>query len=223
MLWEVAPLPLTAAQRELSRDLYSKHLVSGSERSFYDALRNSASRCPYCLSGEIAQIDHFLPKDRFAEYAVHPDNLVPICHRCNHQKGNKSPIDAQSAFLHPYFDVLPATRWLVAALHAESGGPAIVFDVLLDEDQYGAVACRLKYQFGELKLSSRFGVIAATILAEMEDVLSQHLDGLNSAEVAEHFESEARRYFRVHGNCLEAAAYFAAASNVDYCAGAYRS
>jgi len=31
--------------------------------------------------------DHYLPKESFAEFAIHPMNLLPACTVCNEKKG----------------------------------------------------------------------------------------------------------------------------------------
>lgn len=222
-LSQVVPLVLPEGEKELLRGLYSRNLLRGSERWVYDKIWNSAKRCPYCLFGEKYELDHFLPKSDFAEFAVLPQNLVPICHPCNHKKREKKPIDESSYFIHPYFDKLPDIRWLFSDIYLADNGPMARFWVNLDIDIYGNLARRLRYHFDELELSRRFSDHAATILKEMEDVLDQYLATRGPAVVAAHFGDEGERLFRVHGNCIEAAVFQAASLNYNYCAGGYRN
>lgn len=219
----VVPLVVSDSQASALKGLYSKQLVAGNERPFYDGVRRSAGRCPFCLFGEVYEVDHFLPRQAFPEFSVLPDNLVPICHPCNHKKRQKVPEGGGAFFLHPYFDVLPAIHWLNASIELVADGPAIRYSVELDVDIYGSIANRLQYQFMQLQLSERFAVSAAAILSEIEDILLRHLQNASPAEVAEYFRSEGERYYSVYGNCLEAAAFLAAASNEEYCSGSYRN
>ena len=61
-----------------------------------------SSKCPYCFRGEVSSFDHFLPKELFPEYSVHPRNLVPACSRCNQYKS----IEYKDVF-NPYIDDVP--------------------------------------------------------------------------------------------------------------------
>ena len=45
--------------------------------------------CQHCTIGEVNSFDHMVPKGEFAEFAVHPKNLIPSCGKCN---GYKSTI-----------------------------------------------------------------------------------------------------------------------------------
>lgn len=64
------------------------------------------SKCAYCGIDSIDGMDHYVPKDKFPEYSVHPYNLVPACEHCN---GKKSDLFLQPNgdryFFNPYFDV----------------------------------------------------------------------------------------------------------------------
>jgi 5-methylcytosine-specific restriction endonuclease McrA len=55
---------------------------------------HSVDVCPYCnrnwiFSGEkaTAEIDHFYPKETYPFLSCCYNNLVPVCHSCNHKKG----------------------------------------------------------------------------------------------------------------------------------------
>ncbi|WP_162987096.1 hypothetical protein [Sphingomonas paeninsulae] len=108
----VVQIALTAAEESLAGALYEKRIVAtnGICRSTYDDLRVSTSSCPFCLDGEIYEIDHFLPQAHHHDVVVYPGNLVPICHPCNHIKLELLPADARHSLLHPYFDRLPEPR-----------------------------------------------------------------------------------------------------------------
>ena len=224
-LHEVVPQHWSDNQKLLLEALYSDQLVAakGTERNLYNLIRTSATRCPYCTFGEIYEVDHFLPKRRFPEFAVLPVNLLPICHPCNHTKRSKHPLNSTTYLLHPYYDQLPAITWLFAEMVFEAGGPVLIYRVDIDLDFYGDIAARLNYHFDTLHLGKRFKASSAAVLAEIEDVLTEHLGALSPIEISMHFASEADRKYRIHGNCIEAAAFRAASKNSDYCSGAYRN
>jgi hypothetical protein len=220
----VVSMPMGANERALLSELYDRRMShrSGSGRAAYDELKSSAPLCPYCNVGEVYELDHFLPKGRFPDLNVHPLNLIPICHPCNHIKLETVPLAEDQHFLHPYFDVLPNVRWLFATLAVESGGPVLSYRVELD-DQYGPLARRLDYHFHELELDRRFRTLAATVLVELEAEISEHLGVLDAQDMAEHFRDLGQTSFVRHGNSLETAAYFAAAESYEYCSGGYRN
>jgi len=61
------------------------------------------------------------------------------------------------------------------------------------------------------------------MLVELEAAVEDHLGDFDQYEMADHFTHLANRSFRWHGNVIEAAVYFAAAENEEYCAGGFRN
>lgn len=221
----IVQIALTADEDVLAGALYEKRIVAknGVCRSTYDDLRVSTGSCPFCLDGEIYEIDHFLPQAHHHDVVMYPGNLVPICHPCNHIKLELLPIDAQHSLLHPYFDRLPAQPWLFAELDRKDGGPVLNFRVHLDEGQHGSIAPRLEYHFTTLQLDRRMRVRSAKVLIELQSDLEQYLTDLGVNGLKAHFASEAVKHYARHGNTLEAAAYRAASVNDAFCAGEYKN
>ncbi len=221
----VVKIDLTAEEEALAGALYKKRIVSrkGICRSTYDDLIVSTSTCPYCLDGEIYEIDHFLPQAHHRDVVMYPGNLVPICHPCNHIKLELLPVDARHSLLHPYFDRLPVQPWLFAAIDRTADGPVLKFRVQLDEAQHGNIAPRLAYHFDTLSLDSRMRVRSARVLIELQADVEQYLADLGAGGLKVHFASEADKHFARHGNTLEAAAYRAASTNDAFCAGDYKN
>ncbi|PPJ46735.1 HNH endonuclease [Rhizobium sp. KAs_5_22] len=221
----LAPIALADPEDKLVRALYDKRLVdaAGTGRWAYDKIRNSARYCPYCTFGEVYEVDHFLHKAAYRELNVCPANLVPICHACNHIKLVDQPHDSAHYLLHPYFDVLPAVRWLFADLIFEAGGPVLRYRVELDAALHGNLASRLAYHFATLELDRRFQERASRLLVEIESDLADNFALLGSAGMAAHFNGESDRHFSRHGNSLEAAGYRAAAENYAFCAGQFQN
>lgn len=70
-------------------------------------IQDAGGSCPYC--GQILALrtlDHFLPQDKYPDFAVLRGNLVPICDSCNGSKGSRVT-DGQGnrLVMHPYADV----------------------------------------------------------------------------------------------------------------------
>lgn len=193
---------------------------AGSERRTYDEIKSMTGVCPYCGFGEVWEVDHYLPQGSYPELNVFHKNLVPICHGCNHTKLAQEPLDARRSFLHPYYDVLPNQRWLSAILTIENNGPVLDFCTNLNPPN-GILASRLDHHFRMLDLPQRMKNQAARILTDLQADIDQHLTALGPNGIRDHFLFEGQEAFDRHGNCIETAAYFAAAANPDYCAGNY--
>ena len=225
-LYTIQPMVIPQAEKALLSKVYDKRMVAanGSGRVTYDDLRDSLAICPYCNSGEVYELDHFLPKGKFPEYNVIPINLVPICHPCNHIKLERAPEGRREYFVHPYFDMLPDdVQWLFADLKRSSDGPVLTYRVDLDATVHGPLADRLAYQFRQLELDRRFKERSATMLVELEAEIDEHLAAFDKDQMANHFAELADRSLRLHGNTIETAAYLAASENEEYCAGGFRS
>lgn len=85
--------------------LYDPHLLSACLRSRYAALKTSPkNQCPYCSFREVKTLDHYLPKSIYADFSVHPANLVPCCRDCNSSKLARLSLLQENLAFHPYFD-----------------------------------------------------------------------------------------------------------------------
>lgn len=75
-------------------------------RRIYDEILAKSERCPCCGGiGISAQLDHYLPKQKYPQYSAYPKNLIPCCRDCN--EGYKKAIFAtqeKDQLIHPYFD-----------------------------------------------------------------------------------------------------------------------
>lgn len=82
------------------------------------------TKCAYCGHNTPSELDHYLPKSRFAEYAFSPINLIPSCAHCNSvsHKGEHSPTCVADTLFHPYFDDADDERWLYVKLWVERNG-----------------------------------------------------------------------------------------------------
>lgn len=108
--WQGYCFPSDDGWRSLSREDYAA--------AFQNANRNAQPPlwvCPFC-DGQIENppLDHYYPKGRYPLLSCHPQNLVPICTKCNEfgAKGEKPPLPDNAAaphqeWLHPYFGPAP--------------------------------------------------------------------------------------------------------------------
>ncbi|WP_424321111.1 HNH endonuclease [Lacticaseibacillus chiayiensis] len=92
------------------KDLYTSSFKGGSHNR--DCILDSAQTriCLYCGRRDYSDLDHFLPKSIFAQFAITPANLIPVCHQCNVKKS--TGIFAEQ-IVNPYFEDINRIPWLV--------------------------------------------------------------------------------------------------------------
>lgn len=79
---------------------YDDTKTDGSLEFIRHSLCSDVSRCPYCSIGEIATLDHYMPKSKYKALALCRLNLVPMCWVCNRSKSFNKPY---RNFVHPYY------------------------------------------------------------------------------------------------------------------------
>lgn len=108
--WPGYNFPDAGGWRSLSRKQYADAFLKANQTA-----EPPLWVCPFC-DGQIENppLDHYYPKGRFPLFSCHPENLVPICTKCNEfeAKGEKIPLNTEEAepaadWLHPYFRTAP--------------------------------------------------------------------------------------------------------------------
>lgn len=135
-------------------------------RKVYESLLLAHTECPFCAIGAPKNLDHFLPKGEFPQYAVFPYNLVPSCLDCN--LGEKSDDVAQVAeaqIIHPYSDenIYFTTQWISATYHPAQA-PAtgrIEFFTSPPDDWSASQKNKVREHFRAFGLAKRYGTLAA--------------------------------------------------------------
>lgn len=78
--------------------------------------------CPYCGRFALGTVDHYLPKEHFAWYAVYSYNLTPSCHQCQGTKGSRTKLSRAGRPIHPILDrIALAQKFCVHTLFNGSG------------------------------------------------------------------------------------------------------
>jgi hypothetical protein len=186
------------------------------------AKNNTGGRCPLCQVST-GTLDHYLPQQRFPEFAVFPLNLVPVCWRCNHRK-REDFRDTDAIFLHAYLDLVPDNvRFLFAEVDVEGDAP--VFSYRVDPpSQLGNLRDRVRSHFDKLDLASLYAVEAAHEYGARREELSRiHEDASgNTAPLCAYLQSAARSVQAYWGsNNWQYAALDAMASSFEFCRGPF--
>jgi hypothetical protein len=120
-----------------------------------DRLTLPVEHCPLCGFGEIAQLDHFLPKSIYRALSIYARNLVPTSGPCNNAKLTYVADADAPKLLHPYFAEIPDVSFFKADVTFDHGALTVSF--LIGEDGISPeLATSLNFQLGRLKLNERY-------------------------------------------------------------------
>ncbi|WP_413711679.1 hypothetical protein [Rhizobium sp. Rhizsp82] len=100
--WLVDPTNFPKTVQARLKKLYDTRRSSDALQKIRDEPYGS---CPVCGSGGTGDLDHYLPRETFAEFSILSLNLVPACKYCNSDgKGRTYRGSGSERFIHPYFD-----------------------------------------------------------------------------------------------------------------------
>ncbi|MFB6895839.1 hypothetical protein [Streptomyces hydrogenans] len=123
------------------------------------------------MRAKVATLDHFLPKGKFPEYAVLAVNLVPVCERCNHRKGEECDTAEGVLMFHAFLDTFPEVEILKAEV---SVGETVSVAYRIDRPDSldVAVYARIVKQFSVLDLLEYY---KAEAISEMVDQVELYM------------------------------------------------
>ena len=184
--------------------------------------------CAYCGIIEATTLDHYLPKDGergYPEFSILPANLVPSCGRCNGPRGFLDTA-GRRALIHPYFDVIPQERLLLAEVSVIRDGREVEFRVDLSrclDKEFGRLYERHVRLLGLLDRYRVRAMLPDDGLSDIERTVRHWAKGAGRAEVAALLLEVADEYERRLGaNHFDTALTRGAAASeafVDYCLG----
>jgi len=124
-----------------------------SRLQFLEEFRRNLSPdiCPMCGGLGMGTLDHYLPKNDFAEFAIFSKNLVPAC-SCNSLRNTTVKGDfALQRVIHPYYDDFLDHRLFRAVFDGNYETPSI--SVRLEDANHPQVEV-LKYHLEEVVLKN---------------------------------------------------------------------
>ena len=214
---DLCPATLDSARPHL-HDAYNEVQVRGRLADLRAHVLSSAQACPYCGFGEPRDLDHYLPRSKFGELAIYPNNLVPSCGPCNTAKRAIVPgVSPGPGLIHPYFEDLPDLDFLSADVTFVAGSLDVVFTI--DQKLIApALAAKLQFQLDRLKLNDRYtSQINKFIHEQRTAIMMLHESG--SGNVKKFLlNSAASLAISFHRNDWRAALMRALASTPEFCA-----
>lgn len=124
--------------------------------------------CPICGLADCREMDHFAPRSKFPEHSCNLQNLIPLCHNCNNDKGDSwLNEEGNQIFFNAFYDTeLPDNIIKCELVQSKEDASLIRIsvsfsDALLDTNPQHV---RIKQTIGELRLMNRFEESADKIL-----------------------------------------------------------
>lgn len=132
-------------------------------KSFWEGKQ---SDCPYCQINEAETLDHYIPKAKYPEFSVMPQNLVPCCYHCNGKKGEDWISGSSRLFFHSYYDKLDGEIVLGVRLGKSKYGVSIEYYISDPGPAYAKLFNVVCEHFNRLGLAERYRKRASTYLAK---------------------------------------------------------
>lgn len=223
---KVCGLSPSIADTEIADTIESNYSILRSGALAADGAEILARSSICCLCGlrATSELDHYLPKDIFPEFAIYTRNLVPVCGVCNKRKSKAyKTVSGDPAFIHAYFDSLSISDpFLKVTLELDD---AIVpsFEIwnspILSNDNYQI----LRSQFTHFDLGTVYSEEAVEMLVEKRWAIEEYFTEGGSVSVQKYLLREAestKRHFGI--NHWKSAALISAANSAEFCKGKFR-
>lgn len=155
---------------------YSHFVVADSGflngRSIFNRLCVQYVHCLYCDAGEVSELDHFLPKkiDKWPEYSILFENLVPACRRCNGYKLESSELARNPLVADPL-----ANEYIVMSVEYIGSNIELRYGLDFPSHYSSELAFALSEQFRLLRLAERFENKARDFISNQRTVLLEKL------------------------------------------------
>lgn len=119
-------IDFTAVKNSINNYLYKD--TPTSELKIIKELRDYyiGKICPYCGAPGCGTLDHYYPKSLFPQYALHLNNLIPSCSKCNKAKETDTPTITDRC-VNPYYDDF--FNEFLYEVYFEKRGDVIIFEL----------------------------------------------------------------------------------------------
>lgn len=133
-----APLSFTVEERDTFKSMYDNNAAI--RASIWQNLErvngNAKIVCPLCGAALADELDHYVPRESYPEYSIHIQNLIPLCHDCNHKKGVKwlDGANQRRLFFNAYFDQLSMQRLFHVNVSIRNDFPYVNVDLVSNSE-----------------------------------------------------------------------------------------
>ena len=219
--------PLTDPQKEAMRHAFTVETEPMTTLRGNLLKRISVARCPFCGISESSTLDHYLPKERYPEFSVFPNNLVPSCAVCNTRKRDRILDDGTNVrmFLHPCYDVIPEIAFLTVRARTEADALILSYQLTRPAGMSLKTFQHLRSHFTELNLANRYRRMGLEHLGGQYPALRRaYGQGEDAERVLKELVDGAEDFEEVWGpNYWLAKLYRALAANDEFCDGGFEA
>lgn len=85
--------------------------------------------CPICGLRDATDLDHYIPRQLFPEFSIHPYNLIPICHKCNNKKSTHWCESNKRTIFNAYYDRITDVSLFNVDVVIEKKLPKIILQI----------------------------------------------------------------------------------------------
>lgn len=226
MVGDTSSLSSVIKDKATAKKLRSNYPILRSGAMANDGAEILARSRVCCLCGlrDTSELDHYLPKQIFPEFAAYSVNLVPVCGVCNKQKDEDfRNDDGGLAFIHAYLDELPSSERFLAATLSFDNAVLPSFELLRSPGMAGETFDVLTSQFNRLGLRTIYAEEAVELLAEKYGAIEEYFADGGPDTVQKYLRRDAlsaKRYFGL--NHWKPAILTAAADSVRFCDAGFR-
>lgn len=186
-------------------------------------LESAGGRCAACNNVKANELDHYLPKEHFAEYAIFGPNLTPICTPCNKKKLDRyRRASGGRRYVHPYFDALPHVQFIECTV-AVGSSVTTTFSLAPPAGTPTEIASIMGQHFSDLGLAQMYGEEATNeIQVRLGSIFSYFRAG-DVAEVQKYLRRDGLSAERHYGiNHWQPVTLKALARSIDFCDGGFK-
>lgn len=156
--------------------------------------------CQNCTISEVNSFDHFVNKDGFPEFSVHPKNLFPSCTKCNSYKGEEWRENGQIKYLNLYLEDLPEEQYLFVNVQVINND-VVTTEFYLDNPN-GVdpdLFARIENHYNNLHLCQRFQENADIVITPLENSIKTYYSKLDLEDLLDLIEEECEREMKYYG------------------------
>lgn len=220
----ITPVKTTALQRSSLIHAYESATAPMKElrRELTDPVVLAV--CPFCGIGESSTLDHYLPKELYPEFSIFSKNLVPSCGSCNTRKSTLV-VDKDTSvrcFLHPYYDVIPKSRFVSLDLVIGKDAIALRYKMVHPSGMSSQVFDHLSSHFKRLQIADRCRKMSLFHLRDRRKAFARFFSKGGAARVSLELNDDAADLEEESGpNHWQALLYRSLADSKEFCDGGF--
>ena len=195
----------TKALDKLKTDIKNKQTLPGN------------SYCQYCMVRTPDTFDHYIPKEKYCEFAVLSLNLIPCCDPCNRKKSDVWIKNGNRIFINLYYDKIVSYRVLYCSIKYSGNVPTVRFTIRKNKSLSQVQNDLIKKHYTKLELLNLFQDRANVVISETIKTINSVPKKMSSKNIKEFLINDANSSRAQYGiNYWEALIKLELSKNKDF-------